>query len=127
MYCGTKTHTTILLGAQPSWEPPNWSAIIACHASLRVQLNRARNKDEGIELWPSEHAERSLEFKTLLHGWLWTPGLPPLHLLVEPETLGQLRDREYLLRPGSEVSIGFLVASPMPEERAADRAVRARA
>jgi len=103
-----------LLGAQPSWDPEDWAGIIATHSSLRAQLNRARNKGVSVALWPSERAERSPELKTLLQEWLGTRGLPPLHFLVEPETLGQLRDRRVFVATRGEVPVGFLVASPIP-------------
>lgn len=114
LYRETKTHAAILLGAQPSWNPKDWAGIIATHSSLRAQLNRARNKGVSVALWPSERAERSPELKTLLQEWLGTRGLPPLHFLVEPETLGQLRDRRVFVATRGEVPVGFLVASPIP-------------
>jgi phosphatidylglycerol lysyltransferase len=114
LYRGTKTHTAILLGAQPSWDPKDWAGIIATHSSLRAQLNRARNKGVSVELWPSERAEHNPELKTLLQEWLGTRGLPPLHFLVEPETLGQLRDRRVFVASRGTAPVGFLVASPIP-------------
>jgi phosphatidylglycerol lysyltransferase len=114
LYRGATTHTAILLGAQPSWDPKDWSLIIASHASLRAQLNRARNKDVSVELWPSQRAEHNPELKKLLQEWLGTRGLPPLHFLVEPETLGQLRDRRVFVATRGDIPVGFLVASPIP-------------
>lgn len=111
---GDATHTAILLGAQPSWDPASWESIVANHASLRAQLNRARNKDVSVALWPSEEAEKNPGLKRLLQEWLGTRGLPPLHFLVEPETLGQLRDRRVFVATRGGVPIGFLVASPIP-------------
>jgi phosphatidylglycerol lysyltransferase len=117
LYRGTKTHSAILLGAQPSWDPEDWAGIIATHSSLRAQLNRARNKGVSVSLWPSERAEHNPELKTLLQEWLGTRGLPPLHFLVEPETLGNLRDRRVFVATRGEVPVGFLVASPIPARR----------
>jgi len=117
LYRGTKTHSAILLGAQPSWDPADWAKIIATHSSLRAQLNRARNKGVSVSLWPSVQAERSPELKTLLQEWLGTRGLPPLHFLVEPETLGHLRDRRVFVATRGGVPVGFLVASPIPARR----------
>jgi phosphatidylglycerol lysyltransferase len=114
LYRGTKTHSAILLGAQPSWDPSDWAQIIATHSSLRAQLNRARNKGVSVSLLPSERAEHNPELKTLLQEWLGTRGLPPLHFLVEPETLGNLRDRRVFVATRGEVPVGFLVASPIP-------------
>lgn len=114
LYRGATTHSAIMLGAQPTWDPKEWSSIIASHASLRAQLNRARNKDVSVALWPSERAEHNSELQTLLQEWLGTRGLPPLHFLVEPETLGQLKDRRVFVATRGVRPVGFLVASPIP-------------
>lgn len=114
LYSTTRTHSAILLGAQPSWNPANWDELIATHASLRAQLHRARNKDVSVELWPSERAEHNPVLRKLLQEWLGTRGLPPLHFLVEPETLGQLKDRRVFVATRRGVPVGFLVASPIP-------------
>jgi phosphatidylglycerol lysyltransferase len=114
LYRDDASHSAILLGAQPSWDPSDWEAIIASHASLRAQLHRARNKGVKVELWPSDRAEHNPELKKLLQEWLGTRGLPPLHFLVEPETLGQLRDRRVFVATRGKLPVGFLVASPIP-------------
>ena len=114
LYRGRDTHSALLLGAQPSWNPNDWDTIIATHASLRAQLNRARNKGVTIELWPSERAERNAELGTVLKEWLATRGLPPLHFLIEPETLGNMRDRRVFVASRDGAPVGFLVASPIP-------------
>ena len=113
LYRGATTHNSILLGAQPSWEPAHWSLVIATHASLRAQLHRARNKDVSVALWPTERAEHNPDLKKLLREWLGTRGLPPLHFLVEPETLGQLGDRRVFVATRRNIPVGFLVASPI--------------
>jgi phosphatidylglycerol lysyltransferase len=114
LYRDARTHSSILLGAQPAWDPKDWAGIIATHSSLRAQLNRARNKGVSVSLWPSEKAEHNPGLKRLLQEWLGTRGLPPLHFLVEPETLGQLRDRRVFVATRGDVPVGFLVASPIP-------------
>ncbi len=106
----------ILLGAQPVWHPKGWPRILASKASLRAQLNRARNK--GVVARPLTSAEaeaRRGELTDCLRYWLATRGLPPLHFLVEPETLGRLYDRRlYVAEQAGNVK-GFLLASPVPE------------
>jgi phosphatidylglycerol lysyltransferase len=49
--------------------------------------------------------------------WLSTRGLPPLHFLVEPDTLSSLRDRRVFVASRGERPVAFLVASPVPERR----------
>ena len=114
LYAGARDHASLLLGAQPVWHPCDWAPIISTHASLRAQLNRARNKGVHVELWPAERAERNPSLEQCLQQWLRTRGLPPLHFLVEPETLGSLSDRRVFVAIREETPVGFLVASPIP-------------
>lgn len=107
-------HSTVVLGAQPAWDPHHWADIIASRASLRAQLNRARNKHVAVRC---EHPERDgtlPELQRVLGEWLGTRGLPPLHFLVEPDTLERLFDRKVFVARRSGVIVAFLVASPAP-------------
>ena len=124
----------ILLGAQPVWDPAVWPDILKSKASLRAQLNRATNKKVQVLRWKSEAAADHEELHRCLEEWLETRGLPALHFLVEPETLGRIYDRRVYVAEQifdkrgddkrgddkhgddkrSEV-VGFLVASPVPQ------------
>lgn len=109
------THAMVLLGAQPSWNPASWAGIIAGKASLRAQLNRSRNK--GVVVSPMSPAEATgnSELQRVLREWLATRGLPPMHFLVEPETLDRLFDRRvFVARSRTGEIVAFLVASPAP-------------
>lgn len=110
----TPFHSSILLGAQPVWDPAHWQSIVASHPSLRQQLNRARNKNVTVEEWSLERASHSRELVECLHYWLSNRPLPPLHFLVEPDTLGRLFDRRVFVAQRSGEVISFLVASPVP-------------
>ena len=108
-------HAMVLLGAQPSWNPARWPGIIANKASLRAQLNRSRNK--GVIVSPMSPAEATGDpgLRRVLAEWLATRGLPPMHFLVEPDTLARLFDRRiFVARSRSTQIIAFLVASPAP-------------
>lgn len=111
---GDGGHSMILLGAQPAWDPRRWPAILRGSASLRQQLNRARNKGVHVEEWPRERATGNAELHRCLEEWLSTRGLPPLHFLVEPETLQRLFDRRIFVAERDGEPIGFLVVSPVP-------------
>jgi phosphatidylglycerol lysyltransferase len=113
LYRGSADHSMVYLGAQPVWHPGNWGSIISGHASLRAQLNRARNKGVRVEEWPSERATKNPELCRVLGEWLATRGLPPLHFLVEPETLERLFDRRVFVALRGDDVIGFLIASPV--------------
>lgn len=107
-------HSAVLLGAQPAWRPADWPAIVATHASLRAQLHRAQNKGVIVTRWECDAAERNPALERVLAEWLATRGLPPLHFLVEPKTLGDLRDRRVFVAERHGAPVGFLIASPIP-------------
>ena len=115
------------LGAQPWWDPAAWDAKVRGHRSLREQLRRARAKGIRVEEWPAARAERNPALQRVFAGWLATRGLPPLHFLVEPDTLGHLGDRRvFVARRGGASApadddtgiVAFLVATPIPGREA---------
>jgi len=114
LYRGAATHSMVLLGAQPTWRPPNWLKIVSRRASLRAQFNRARNKSVSVSEWPSSQAAGHPVLRSCLQEWLATRGLPPMHFLVEPQTLERLADRRVFVAELKGQVVGFLVASPVP-------------
>ena len=114
LYRGAATHSMVLLGAQPTWRPLNWLKIISHRASLRAQLSRARNKSVSVGEWPSSQAAGHAALQDCLQEWLATRGLPPMHFLVEPQTLERLVDRRVFVAELKGQVVGFLVASPIP-------------
>ena len=114
-YRNRLTHSSILLGAQPAWHPERWAANVACHASLRAQLNRARNKAVTVAEWTAARARGDAALALCLRQWLATRRMAPLHFLVEPETLDRLFERRiFVAQRGTEV-VGFVVAAPIPQ------------
>ena len=110
------SHAFVLLGAQPAWDPSGWERATA-RASLRAQLHRARNKGVEVVELAAAAAERDPSLRACLEAWLTTRGLPPLHFLIEPETLRQLDDRRVFAARRGGATAGFLVASPVPARR----------
>lgn len=104
----------MVIGAQPAWDPHEWPGMIESHASLRAQFNRARNKGVRVEEWPRERARDHPELRRVLDEWLRTRGLPPLHFLIETDTLSRVFDRRVFVAVRRGSVIGFLVASPIP-------------
>lgn len=107
-------HSRLRLGAQPAWNPARWQEGFLHHASLRAQLNRARNKAVIVSEWPAERASSHAEMHRCLREWLATRGAPPMHFLIEPQTLERLYDRRVFVAERNQQIIGFLVASPVP-------------
>jgi phosphatidylglycerol lysyltransferase len=88
--------------------------MVGEHASLRAQLNRARNKGVAVEAWPASRAAADPALRRCLAEWLETRGLPPLHFLVETRTLDRVYDRRVFVALREGEVTGFLVASPIP-------------
>lgn len=107
----------VVLGAQPVWAPALWADQVRTHPSQRAQLQRARNKGIRIEEWPAARASGNPALKACLAQWLETRGLPPLHFLVEPETLDRLEERRVFVALREGEAVAFLVASPVPARR----------
>ena len=117
-------HSMLLMGAQPAWSPPQWQSTIDSHASLRAQINRARNKGVTIVEYPASVASASPELRSVLTQWLGGRGLPPLHFLVEPETLARLDDRRIFVALASTSGddkearpVAFAILSPIPARK----------
>jgi phosphatidylglycerol lysyltransferase len=106
-------HSKFLLGAQPTWQPAHWASIVTSHRSLRAQVNRARNKGVAVSEWPSEMARENDRLHDCLHAWLDSKGLPPLHFMVEPETLRRLENRRIFVAEQGERVMGFITLSPV--------------
>lgn len=110
-------HSRMRLGAQPVWSPSRWDDAVRGHASLRAQLRRARNKGVSVREWPVRDGPATPAMHACLAHWLSTRGAPPMHFLVEPETLGQLEDRRVFVAERDGEMVGFTVASPVPARR----------
>lgn len=108
-------YSKILLGAQPSWHPAFWADTAAAHKSLRAQINRARNKGVTVAEWPVEAARSNPELQACLDDWLGSKGLPPLHFMVESDTLARLENRRVFVATQNDLIAGFVVLSPVTQ------------
>ncbi len=106
-------YTKVLLGAQPVWQPSEWKDIVAKHKSLRAQLNRAKNKKVKVLEWSKEKATNNPLLVDCLRNWLENKGLPPLHFMVEPNTLSRLFDRRVFVAELKNEVVGFVMLSPV--------------
>src|ERR1044072_2363218 len=107
-------YSTVVLGAQPVWDPRDWEDTVKSSSNLRQQFNRARNKGVAVSEWPASQANEHPALCPLLEQWLETRGLPPLHFLVEPQTLSLPEGRRIFVATIHEEVVRFLVASPIP-------------
>lgn len=113
IYKDSSKHSKILLGAQPVWQPSNWIGLVAKHKSLRAQLNRARNKHVTVTEWSTEKSRNNPMLLDCLRQWLEAKGLPPLHFLVESDTLTRLFDRRVFVAEQGQKTVGFVLLSPV--------------
>jgi phosphatidylglycerol lysyltransferase len=68
-----------------------------------------------VDEWThAQSIARRAELAEVLSRWLDTRGLPPLHFMTEPDTLGELRDRRVFVAQRDRRVIGFLIATPVP-------------
>lgn len=109
----SKTHAKFLLGAQPVWKPENWSEIVSKHRSIRAQINRAKNKRVKVSEWSAEKSHNNPDLRECLQKWLDSKGLPPLHFLVEPNTLKRLENRRIFVAERENQVVGFVLLSPV--------------
>ena len=109
-------HQSMLIGAQPVWDATAWPIVVQRKASLRAQLNRARNKGVSTREWSPAMTQHHPALGAVLREWLGTRGLPPLHFMTEADTLGDLRDRRvFVAERAPDGVIAFLVATPVPQ------------
>ena len=110
-------HSEMLLGAQPVWAPDRWAGIVQGKASLRAQLNRARNKGVSVRLLPAD-APVPDALRPVLADWLGFRPMPAMHFMVEPDVLGHVTDRRVFIAErdveGDVTPVAYLVASPVP-------------
>jgi len=113
VFVDSPSHTKFLLGAQSAWNPENWPRIVSSNKSLRAQLNRARNKGVKVSEWPTEKARLDPALSECLRLWLDSKGLPPLHFMVESDTLARLENRRVFVAAQNGAVVGFVVLSPV--------------
>lgn len=109
----TNNHSKFLIGAQPVWNPLRWAEKVVGHKSLRAQISRSRNKGVTVEEWPIEKAANHPELFDCLGLWLASKGLPPLHFMVETNTLNRLANRRVFVALHRGTVAGFIVLSPI--------------
>lgn len=114
LYGNARDHAKVSLGGQPVWHPARWSSIVNKKTSLRAQFNRARNKGVTIREWSVQEAHNNAELRDCLNEWLATKGLPPLHFVIEPETLERLENRRIFVAEQNSRVAAFLILSPVP-------------
>lgn len=106
--------TALVIGAQPVWEARSWEERMAQKASLRAQVNRARNKGVAAEEVEREAAASDPALRRILDGWIARRGMPPLAFLADPYSLDHLADRRVFVASQDGQAIAYLILGPIP-------------
>ena len=106
-------HQVLPIGAQPVWEPAVLAARFADQATLRYQVNRARNKGLRVTEWPAERFGHPA-LPRCLERWLATKPLPPLGFMTDPYLLPRMDGRRLLVAEVGGAPAGYTVLSPVP-------------
>jgi len=101
------------IGAQPVWEPALLAARFEDKATLRYQVNRARNKGLRVDEWPPERFAHPA-LPRCLERWLATKPLPPLGFMTDPYLLPRMDGRRLLVAEVDDTPVGYCVLSPVP-------------
>lgn len=107
----------VQIGAQPTWDPGGWTAIVRGSRSLREQLRRARAKGVRIrratlsELQPGHAVRRQLE--GLVQAWLSSRKGPRLEFLLDVQLFDHLEERLVFLAESDGTVVGVLSAVPV--------------
>lgn len=107
-------HNVLPLGAQPVWDPRNWTDHFLANSSLRAQINRARNKSVSVQTHTCGPRPDPQSLQSILHEWLTRHPMPPLHFLTEPHIHHDLTDRRLFTAARDGQLCGYLVATPIP-------------
>ena len=106
--------TALVVGAQPVWRAGAWEDRLARKASLRAQVNRARNKGVVVEEVAAAEAAASPALRRVLDTWGATRGMPPLAFLADPYVLDSLTDRRVFVATRERQPVAYLVLGPVP-------------
>ncbi len=106
--------TALVIGAQPVWRAGDWDDRLARKASLRAQVNRARNKGVAVREVTPDEATASPALRQILADWVASRGMPPLAFLANPYVLDDLTDRRVFIASREGRSIAYLVLAPIP-------------
>lgn len=108
-----RAHTLVPIGSLPTWQPAAWRETVSGKASLRAQVNRARNKGVQVQEVPAT-AEVVDALRPVLDAWLATRGLPPLGFMTSSAILDLPGDRRIFVAERGATPVAYLVAAPVP-------------
>ena len=111
-------YSSIVLGAEPIWEPSYWNACMEQSAGLRKQLRRATNKGIAIVEIAAGAATARDSMRRTLARWVASRAMPPLGFLadVRPPFVA---DEQQVILAGLQHGqmVAYITACPIPQVR----------
>jgi len=105
------SHTGLVVGSHPVWDPRDWPEVVRQHASVRAQIQRAVNKGIEVREMSATAASSNPELHRCLNEWMASRGLPALRFLTDPFVLDSLGDRRvFVARRDGEILAYALLA-----------------
>jgi phosphatidylglycerol lysyltransferase len=104
------------IGAQPVWQPQALADGFKTDASLRYQLNRARNKGLAVSEWTADCGDHP-GLRKCLDAWLKQKALPALGFMTDPYLLSQLESRRIWVAEKEGTPLGYTVLAPVPDRK----------
>lgn len=117
--CQDGSHTAILIGSKPVWNPALWQEKLTRHASLRAQINRAANKGVTIQ-----QSRSPIGLSDCQSDWLGRLRFEPLKFLTEPVDFEDADKREFFIARQKGRIVGYLVATPTTNGRLVEEIAR---
>ena len=113
----SSTLQRMLIGAQPVWNPQQWSAQMAAHRSLREQLRRARAKGVVIEPLSASAlsaGETAKQVDTLVNRWRAARSMATMHFLVTVDLESGGAARRHFAAWQRQRLVALLSLAPVP-------------
>ncbi|HRK61251.1 MAG TPA: DUF2156 domain-containing protein [Candidatus Omnitrophota bacterium] len=107
------SHRTVLLGAQPAWNPQLWHEVLSAKPSVRETIRYSVRQGVEIDETAPAAVQNLPEYKACLKEWVEKRKLPKLRFLLNPDILENIGERRFFSARKNGRLIGFLSLVPV--------------
>ncbi|GAB5535381.1 MAG: hypothetical protein Rubg2KO_16300 [Rubricoccaceae bacterium] len=107
------THTGLVVGSHPIWNPSTWPDVVRQRASVRAQIRRAANKGVEVHEISADIASSIPALRQCLDQWMTSRGLPALRFLTDPFVLDTLGDRRVFVAMRDHEIVAYALLAPV--------------
>ncbi len=108
-----RTHRSVLLGAQPTWDPSRWHQTISDKPSVLEMIRYASRRGVTAEEVSLEQVQNHHDYQVCLHEWLASRRLPALQFIINPASFKDTLGRRFFSARRNGELIGFLCLTPI--------------